>query len=195
MTCLLYTSATVNQDEEELNAPTDDGLPHDKLFITPERQKYEDGQLTLKIPKLDIECAIQNGTSLEKLKGGPGLFDYAQLPGKGNRNVIIAGHRDRPFFDIDKLEEGDYLYLVYENQIFKYRYLDTTIVEPDDWGPIYSQGFSCLTLVSCEPWDTATHRIIIRSRLAAIEEWTQEYSYPENQKIESSQNQNEVIGK
>jgi LPXTG-site transpeptidase (sortase) family protein len=155
-----------------------DGLPHDKLFITTERQRYKDKQLTLIIPKLNQVRPVLDGTELAVLNRGVGLLDYSQLPGEGNRNVSIAGHRNgrfggritdkAPFYYIDTLTTGDRLYLRDEQYVYEYVYKTTFIVEPDDWAPIYSQGFSCLTLVSCEPIGVNTHRIIVQSALVAM---------------------------
>lgn len=174
----------VEPEEEEL---PDDGLPHDKLFITVERQKYKSGDMVLKIPKLDKEWSVLNGVSAEVLAKGVGLYDYAQLPGKGNKNVSIAGHRNgrtngkvtdkAPFYYIDTLAEGDYLYLRDNENIYRYVYHSTDIVEEDDWGPIYSQGFSCLTLTSCHPIGISTQRIIVRGKLDEIFPITEDFVY------------------
>ncbi|MEG1240675.1 MAG: class E sortase [Oscillospiraceae bacterium] len=165
-----------------------DGLPHDQLFITVERQKYQSGDLQLKIPKLSVDVPVLNGVDPATLLQGIGLYDYAQLPGDGDRNVSIAGHRngvrngvitdDMPFYYLDTLTAGDCLYLTDESHIYQYAFEDQTVVEPDDWGPIYSQGFSCLTLTSCTPITTATHRIIIRARLLDTLDLTDDYAYP-----------------
>ena len=168
----------------------DDGLPHDKLFITVERQNYQDGDLTLRIPKLDVEESILGGVDAATLKKGIGLYDYAQLPGEGNRNVSLAGHRNglkngkitdnRPFYYIDTIGEGDYLYLTDHEFIYQYVWDSTETVEADDWGPIYSQGFSCLTLTSCTPIGVADHRIIVRGRLEQVLPRSDDYDYPSN---------------
>ncbi len=167
----------------------DDGLPHDKLFITPERQMYNSYDMRLIIPKLDVDIPILDGVDEATLNSGEGLYDYAQLPGEGNRNVSIAGHRNgisygqvtdnMPFYYIDTLEDGDCLYLMDYENIYRYVWDRTTIVEETDWGPIYSQGFSCLTLTSCEPIGIADHRIIVRAALAEIIPYTEDYEYPE----------------
>ena len=174
----------VEDIEEDL---PDDGLPHDKLFITVERQKYKDSDLILKIPKLDKEWPVLSGVTDDVLAKGVGLYDYAQLPGKGNRNVSVAGHRngrtngkvtDRaPFYYIDTLKEGDYLYLRDANNIYRYVYHSTDIVEEDDWGPIYSQGFSCLTLTSCHPIGISNQRIIVRGKLDEIFPYDKDFDY------------------
>ncbi|MBQ1688117.1 MAG: class E sortase [Lachnospiraceae bacterium] len=165
-------------------------LPYDKLFITKERQKYKSGDLTLHIPKLDIDLAVQNGTDKAQLALGPGLYDYAQLPGEGDRNVSIAAHRNKSrngvispwfFYYIDTLTTHDYIYLSDKKHIYRYVYEDTTVVEETDWGPIYSQGFSCITLTSCEPIGVADHRIIVRGKLDAIFPFKKSFSYIEKE--------------
>lgn len=184
-------------DTTNVNIPKEEELPHDKLFITVERQEYKTGDLTLIIPKLNLDEPVQNGTDADALRKGPGLYDYAQLPGKGNRNVSIAAHRNHSrngvisewfFYYIDTLCDGDYLYLTDNKNIYQYKYEETTIVEDDDWSPIYSQGFSCLTLTSCEPIGVATHRIVVHSRLNQIYSFNSDYAYPENEKIEKKNN-------
>lgn len=163
-----------------------DELPYDKLFITEERQNYQSGDLTLIIPKLSLTEPVQNGTSAKALKKGPGLYDYAQLPGEGDRNVSIAAHRNHSkngvisewfFYYIDTICEGDYIYLTDKKKIYRYRYDQTTIVEETDWSPIYSQGVSCVTLTSCEPIGVADHRIVVRGILDAIVDYDKNYTY------------------
>lgn len=174
-----YISPAMEWDEE-------DGLPHDKLFITVERQNYSSGDLTLIIPSLDFKEDIEDSTKAVALNRGPGLYEYAQLPGTGNRNVSIAAHRNTSrggvigewfFYYIDTLTTGDYLYLVNSEFIYQYEYDQTTVVDAYDWGPIYSQGFSCLTLTSCEPIGVSTHRIIVRSKLVDIIPYSSDYVY------------------
>lgn len=59
------------------------------------------------------------------LNKGPGLYEYSQLPGEGDRNVSIAAHRNKSrngvisewfFYYIDTLCEGDYIYLSDKNR-------------------------------------------------------------------------------
>lgn len=174
------------KDPIDNTADTIDNLPHDKLFITVERQNYKSDELTLIIPKLNLIESIKDGTDDESLNKGPGLYDYSQLPGEGNRNVSIAGHRNTSrngvigewfFYYIDKLTTNDYLYLVYDNNIYQYVYDQTTIIDAYDWGPIYSQGFSCLTLTSCEPIGISTHRIVVRSKLINIYPYSDDFNF------------------
>ncbi len=162
-------------------------LPHDKLFITVERQKYKSGELTLIIPKLSKELPIYDGVGLDVLAKGVGLYDYAQLPGIGNRNVSIAGHRNgrvngkvtdkAPFYYVDTLAEGDYMYLRDDKTIYRYLFEEQKIVEEDDWGPIYSKGFSCLTLTTCHPIGISTERMIVTGRLDEKFPYDKDFDY------------------
>lgn len=174
-------------DTESTDLTTDQQeLPSDKLFITVERQNYQSGDLNLIIPKLKLSESIEDGTQPSSLNKGPGLYEYSQLPGDGNRNVSIAAHRNTSrngvigvwfFYYIDTLTTGDYLYLVDDEHIYRYSYDQTTVVDPYNWGPIYSQGFSCLTLTSCEPIGISTHRIIVRSKLSETFPYTKDFEF------------------
>ncbi len=163
------------------------GLPVGKLVITPERKSYGDGAMALRIPVLNIECTVHDGTEPEDLRNGVGLYDYAQLPGTGNRNVSIAGHRNgisngkvtdqAPFYYVDTLKEGDYLYLTDSEQIYRYLWESCTIVEANDWSPIYTTGYSCITLTSCHPIGISDHRIVIRGVLDGIFPLQKDFDY------------------
>ncbi|MBQ1392069.1 MAG: class E sortase [Lachnospiraceae bacterium] len=164
----------------------DKNLPYDKLFITKERQHYKSGDFILHIPKLKLTEPVQDGTKKEALNKGPGLYEYSQLPGEGDRNVSIAAHRNKShngiisewfFYYIDTLCDGDFIYLSDKEKIYRYKYDKTTIVEETDWSPIYSQGISCITLTSCEPIGVADHRIIVRAILDSIDDYKEDYVY------------------
>ena len=164
-----------------------DGLPVGKWVITPERKKYQDGALTLYIPKLDVTRSIYAGTDAATLNKGVGLYDYAQLPGEGNRNVSLAGHRNgisngkitdhAPFYYIDQLTDGDYLYLYDSEHIYRYVYEWTETIEPDDWGPIATTGDSCMTITSCTPIGISDHRIVVRAVLDEIFDSSKDFDF------------------
>ena len=167
-----------------------DGLPVGKLVVTQERSGYTLPTLTLKIPKLGVTYGVYNGTSANELRYGVGLYEYAQMPGEGNRNTSIAGHRNSvvngvvtdaaPFYYLDTLGEGDYIYLYDKETIYRYVWQECYVVEADDWSPIYTTGYSCITLTSCHPIGISDHRIIVRGTLDAILQNDGTYSYPAN---------------
>lgn len=174
----------------------EDGLPTDKVFVTDTRKSYQSGDLRLIIPKLEVDEPILNGVDEQTLLQGEGLYDYAQLPGEGRSNTSIAGHRnwirggkitlDQPFSFLDTLTEGDYLYLVYGENIYQYLFEYQEVVEPDDWGPIYKTDHSCVTLTTCTPVGISDHRLIVRGALVDIIPLSDDYAYPSNAEEEAA---------
>lgn len=183
--------------KEVLEEP-EDGLPTDKVFVTDTRKGYQSGDLRLIIPKLEVDELILDGVDEQTLLQGEGLYDYAQLPGEGRSNTSIAGHRnwirggkitlDQPFSFLDTLTEGDYLYLVYGENIYQYLFEYQEVVEPDEWGPIYKTDHSCVTLTTCTPVGVSDHRLIVRGALVDIIPFTDDYAYPANAEEEALQN-------
>lgn len=153
----------------------------DKLYITTERAAYQTGQLVLKIPRMGVDGAVQNGTTDEAMAVGPCLYDYAQLPaGEGNHNVSVVAHRDihgAEFYFAHKLGPGDLFYLIYNETIFVYAYEKTYIITPDDWGPIYSQGYPCLTLTTCNPIGSTRERLVVHARLQETIPYDKNYTF------------------
>lgn len=141
------------------------------LYITGEREDYKDGSMTLVIPKLKLEMKVSNGTSKSDLNRGPSLFEYSNMPGEGDRNVSIAGHRSRKFFyDLDKIGEGNRIYIRYGGKRYTYVFSDRKDVVPTDWSVITNQGFACCTLITCTPVRIANMRMVVRFELESIKD-------------------------
>ena len=167
--------------------PAGSDLPLGQLIITDNRAKYQSDEIVLKIPALNVESTVKDGTSLETLKKGPGLYEYAQLPDEAQANVSIAGHRDiygSIFYEVDKLTSGDLFYLIYQGYVYQYLYQHTAIIEPDDWSVIKTQGYNCLTLTSCTPIGVSSHRIVITAELINVYEEDPIFDYPAQQIIQ-----------
>lgn len=158
------------------------------------RLGYVSGEMTLSVPRMDFEGPVYSGeeditpgsptyqgVSNETLKNGVGLFGASQLPGPSNSNVSIAGHRDihgMEFYTIDKMTEGDYMYLTYKGKKYVYLYENTLITHDNDWEPIRIKDYGCLTLQSCTPINVATERIFVTGRLVEIIDLEEEPSTP-----------------
>lgn len=147
--------------------------PTDKLFITEGRQAYADGEMTLRVPRLGLDAPVLDGMDTKTLDRGVGLYEYAQLPGKGNRNTSMTAHRDifkAEFYYIDTIAAGDLIYLDYDGVTYTYQYESTQVVEANDWSPIYCNEYPCVTLVSCTPIGTSLRRLVVTARLIGQEE-------------------------
>lgn len=171
--------------------------PTDKFFVTAERLGFKEGDLVLRVPRLKLETTVvgeiakadsqkflagemtseerasflRNDNSADLLSQGVMLFNLSPLPGRNNANVSISGHRDicgKEFYYIDTITKEDKIYLDYLDETFCYEYVETTIVEADDWSPIYCKDFSCVTLISCDPIGTHRNRIVVTAKLVDI---------------------------
>lgn len=157
-----------------------EGLPEGTLYLTEARRAYGRGTMTLVIPAIDVNTPVGESTEPDYLKEMPGLYEFAQMPGYNDGNVSIAGHRDihdMVFYALDKVAEGDYLYLLYQDRVYKYLYKDSKVVAPTDWSVIEPQGFSCLTLTTCDPIGTTLKRLILRAELVGIDPLSDSYPF------------------
>lgn len=174
--------------DDGLPDPADE-LPSDKLLITAERRNYREKDLRLVIPAMELDEPVYNGTDTATLRKGACLYEVSQLPGKGNRNVSIAGHRNGikngkiteiMFYHLDKVGEGDYFYLCDDEKVFRYLYKYSVVVEENDWSEIYSKGYSSLTLTTCTPIGVADRRLIVCAALDGIFYKTENFDYVAN---------------
>lgn len=167
--------------------------PVGKLVVTTDREAYENGNLRLVIPSLDQDVLVQNNVDTESLRSGPGLYEYSQLPAPDtNANVSIAGHRDiegAEFYYIDRLTDGDLMYLVYQEKVYIYQYESTQIIQSDDWNPIACKDYPCLTLTSCDSHGTFINRIVVTGRLVDVREMNSQVMFAAKGNADSSVSQ------
>ena len=167
--------------------------PVGKLVVTTDREAYENGNLRLVIPSLDQDVLVQNNVDTESLRSGPGLYEYSQLPAPDtNANVSIAGHRDiegAEFYYIDRLTDGDLMYLVYQEKVYIYQYESTQIIQSDDWNPSACKDYPCLTLTSCDPIGTFINRIVVTGRLVDVREMNSQVMFAAKGNADSSVSQ------
>jgi sortase A len=124
----------------------------------------------LTIPRLDLDWTVVSGVTRNDLKEGPGHFRDTPLPGQLG-NSAIAGHRTTsgaPFGSLDVLAPGDDVEVLLPNG-YRYVYVVTgsEVVTPDDYRVISQsdEGTATLTLVTCTPKWSSTHRLIVYSEL------------------------------
>lgn len=106
---------------------------------------------------------------------GIGHYPTTQAPGEIG-NFAVAAHRQthgQVFWDIDKLHEGDKIYLQTKEGYYTYSWFETEIVAPTDGEvllpvpkqPGVSAKDSILTMTSCHPKYTTKQRIVAYSKL------------------------------
>jgi sortase A len=120
----------------------------------------------LKIPRLDLNMIVVNGTESSTLKKGPARHRRTFLPGEG-KLIYIAGHRttySAPFSDIDDLRRGDRVRLELPYATFEYTIRGHRIVEAHELSVLRSRGREEVALQACWPRFFASHRYIAYAR-------------------------------
>ncbi|MGP5395220.1 class E sortase [Arthrobacter rhombi] len=151
-----------------------------KKYGTPEKTNLtgEETFGVLYVPRFGKDYArpISEGVGSDVLDHlGIGHYPQTQLPGEQG-NFAVAAHRQthgQVFWDIDKLIDGDFLYVQTRQGYYTYRYRSTEIVDPSDSKvllPVPHESRerpseSLLTMTSCHPPFTTRMRIIAYSEL------------------------------
>ena len=116
----------------------------------------------LDVPRLGIDMVMVEGTSTDTLKTGPGRYRKSFLPSEGEL-IYVAGHRTTfgaPFSRIDRLREGDRVFVEVPYGRFEYRVTRHRIVAATQVEVLSSRGREELALQACHPRFFASHRYI-----------------------------------
>ncbi|MFZ5897810.1 MAG: class E sortase [Bacillota bacterium] len=119
----------------------------------------------IEIPKIALKAVVLKGTAPQTLSKGPGWYEQSALPGQGN--TAIAGHRTMYggwFKHIDKLVEGDNIFLTGDGKRFVYAVEYVKVVPATDWRAIKATDTSVLTLTTCHP-SGKVNRLVVRAKL------------------------------
>ena len=125
------------------------------------------GVALLKIPSIDLEQVVLEGTSVKDLKRGPGHYTGTSLPGQPG-NAAIAGHRTTygaPFFKLGSMAIGDEIEVTTKTGEYLYRVSRIYRVSPDDSSPLLPTDENILTLTTCDPPFSASKRLIVVATL------------------------------
>jgi sortase A len=118
----------------------------------------------LRIPRIDVNYVVVEGTDTDSLKKGPGHYTNTAYPWEDSGRVGIAGHRTTygaPFWALDELREGDRIVLATEYGIFEYRVTGSRIIEPSDGSVLEPTRRPTLVLTTCNPRFSAAERLIV----------------------------------
>ncbi len=121
----------------------------------------------IEIPRLHVASVVFEGTGDDSLAAGVGHLEGSALPGSGNGNVVLAGHRDTFFRPLRNIQEGDVIELRTGSGTAHYVVESTEIVTPDRTDVAAQTSDSRLTLVTCYPFryiGSAPQRFIVHGR-------------------------------
>lgn len=132
------TKANAKAEEEEIEKLTNINI-------------YSTNKWRIKIPKINVDAPIAEGTSQEALRRTVGHFENTDT-WKGN--VALAGHnrgyRCNFFQDIKKMQKGDLIIYSTEKGVRKYEVVVNTVIEETDWSYIENTKDNRITLITCE---------------------------------------------
>jgi sortase A len=123
----------------------------------------------LRIPRLELEVPVYDGTTDAVLDLAAGRIESTALPGTPG-NVGIAAHRDGFFRILKDIKEGDALVLDTPVATEQYRVEWIKITIPEDVSVILPTPGPAVTLVGCFPFyhrGPAPNRFIVRAVPAA----------------------------
>lgn len=119
-------------------------------------QSNENFIAVLEIPKIDLKKGIYSINSKNNnVDKNIMLLNESDMPDVINGNFILAGHSgtgyNAYFKDLKKLELGDFAYIYYKNNKYKYSLIDKYEVEKTGEALIIKDSdISALTLITCK---------------------------------------------
>lgn len=122
----------------------------------------------VEIPAIQIRLPIYHGCTENELSKGAGHLPSSSLPvGGKSTHAVLAAHSGRAdskmFTDLDQVKEGDLVYLYVLHKTLTYEVDKITVTTPGDTDAIQIiDGEDLLTLLTCTPYSTNTHRLLVR---------------------------------
>lgn len=126
----------------------------------------------VEIEKIKLLLPIYKSTSDKELRDGVGIVETTGQPTNQLNTVsVLAGHRGGyngkdTFLKIDQLKNGDIVKVTDRKNVYRYKVTGRTIIEPTDWTKFNKeQDKAKLILMSCHPYPTNTHRMLVFTEL------------------------------
>ncbi|SDD02315.1 sortase A [Paenibacillus sp. UNCCL117] len=126
----------------------------------------------IEIPKIASKLPLLAGVTDANMKLGAVHFKGTAVPGQQG-NAVIAAHRSlnygRLFNRLVELEKGDTVVVTMGGEKKSFEVTATEIVEPDEISVLKQpRKGTYLTLITCDPIDTGTHRFIVHAKAVEI---------------------------
>lgn len=172
----LYNDVLFQSQGMYIAGMTDTYLSYDK-YMEMLKVKGTEVMARIDIPKINVKLPIYHGTSDEVLANGIGHLQTSSLPiGGENTRAILSGHRGQVeaamFTRLDELEKGDLIFIEVLNEKLVYSVTDSQVILPEETEDLMIEGGEdMISLVTCTPIYTNTHRLIVNaSRIAYTDE-------------------------
>jgi sortase A len=162
-------SGLPSEQSAEQSAPTETAQSEQTQKPTPKPAKQQQFKAIgkIQIEKIGVDIPVLEGTSKSNLRLGAGhIKGTTKLGGVGN--AALAAHRShaygKMFNRLDELDVGDKILVETADGTYEYTVFKKLVVEPDDMSVLnrYDKD-RVLTLITCTPLYTATHRLIVHA--------------------------------
>ncbi len=167
----LYTNHQKSRAAEELKQQWTQNLQAVDAKET-KKPVATNGSGLLTIPSLDFEQVILEGASTTTLDQSIGHLKATGAPGKGN--YALAGHRSFTkglhFNRLPELKTGALVFVTTTSHRYTYQMKTSKLVQPTDVS-VLNQDVkqATITLITCDPPETATNRLIKQGILIKTE--------------------------
>lgn len=156
------------------------------IIVDPNSTEALTSEPTLIIPKLNINVpAVYENTmgstnqethdlQMKAMEHGVAWFGIPGADAKPgqNGNVVLSGHSSNDVIDpgeykfifarLDKLNEGDTIYLTYDDVRYTYRITGSKVVKPTELDALQvGDDKPTLTLITCTPLGTSLNRLLV----------------------------------
>jgi sortase A len=158
----LYTARQQDALRAELQERIADPAPR------PERPLPGDAYAVLRIPSIELNDVVVQGTGTEALRKGPGHYEKTADPWDETGRVGIAGHRTTygaPFWSLDRVRQNDDIYLRTEFGGFHYEVTGTRTILPTQTEVLEGTRKPTLVLTTCTPRFSAAQRLVVLAEL------------------------------
>ncbi len=121
----------------------------------------------IQIPKINVLLPVFHGTGTETLERGIGHLLGSSLPvGGADTHTILSGHSGMAsqamFTDLEQLNKGDVFYLQVLGEVLAYQVCAINVVLPTDTSLLgITPEKDLCTLITCTPYATNTHRLLV----------------------------------
>jgi sortase A len=178
---LYWTGVETHEAQGSLRDSLEKGWSNDPTKVRTEEFDIGDGVGLLTIPRLgdDWSWVVVEGVTTDALKDGPGHYPDTAMPGRVG-NFGVAGHRatnGEPFAHLDALRPGDAVEVETADALYTYRVKRSEITTPQDVdvvAPVPGEPGAeptrkRITLTTCHPRWSSTHRLIVYGILDSVD--------------------------
>lgn len=124
------------------------------------------------IPSIVIDRKIVEADNMKQVHENVWRRPRGSTPEKDSNTVLVAhryatigGNRASTFYNLPELVNGDKIYVAWQGKLYTYEVYETDTVEPTAIEIEDPTADPILTLYTCTPLWTASHRFVVRARL------------------------------